>query len=422
MADAVASVSALDGLFKDVYDSAELANWVERELAFLSLVERSTNPSGWDGRAVVIGARSALMAGYGSRGENAALPAAKAGSYPQMRVSMAWHYAVIELTHQFIRQSQSNRAAFASGLEAEVSGAVEATRRNLARQYAFGDGTGWLARCKSGGGTVNPVMYASPDVDSSGIGYPGARNLEVGQVVDAYTAKSGGALSSDSNAITAINYDTNTLTCTNTIDNDDFLFSEDSRGVEAMGLLGIVDDGDYVGTFQNLARSTNTKLKANTLDAGGTLRPWSRNLMDKAAQKSRTVQGGLPPQAIISRPEVVQVAADFIAADRRFDASEMTLDNGYKSLAWTVPGGGKVPWIDDFYAADHAVFFLRTSDLIRFVIDEIQWEDRTGSRFLANTDRKHAFESRLFTGQNLASRRCNMHTRLGDISYTALSS
>jgi hypothetical protein len=411
----IADLTNLDALLKNVYEDG-IVSWVERDLTLAQRIERNTDQRNFQGRKAIIAVKDGDTQAVGSRAEYGVLPSPQKSTILNMEVGMAYHYAVIEITRQLIATSRTSPGAFAQAIDTEVNSARKSLQENLARQMVFGDGTGWLARVSSGGGTTSLVMRAQP----THVGMPGVRNLRKGMVIDAYDGTSGAAnKTGDSLTITAINDSTNTVTISaaGTIANGDYIFLEDSFRVEGQGLAGIVDDGTRVGTFQNLSRTTYPNLACNTLGNGGTLRAWSRKLMDTAAAKAKQRNGYGWPSAIYSRLEVQQVAADVLAQDRRYDAKTMKLDNGYEALAWTTPGG-TLPWIDDYYCRDNEVQFVHEGDLVRYVLEEIQFDRFTGTMWVENGDRKHAYEARLFTFQNMAGRRCNLHTRLEDISYT----
>ena len=415
MPNAIADLTNLDGLLKDHYDG-KLVNWVEREQTLLERIERTTDRRNFEGRQGVLAFKDGITQAAGTRAEYGVLPTAKRSSVGQMLVGMAHHYAVIELTRQLIAQSASNAGAFAQAIELEVSGARETLTQMMARQYGFGDGTGWVARVKTVDSGTQCTMYAQP----TDPGYPGARFLNVGMACDGYNGTGSGAtqrtgvftVAAVTPGSAVVTFDTTTNLVAG-----DYLFLDDSFRTDAMGLGGIVDDGDRVATFQNKSRASVVLLKANTMDNGGTLRPWSPALMDQLCGRARQLHGSGWPTLLVSRVELTQRAADFMRRARNTEPGSYTFKNGYKGLAWETPNG-TIPWLDDFNARDNEIQAIHEPSLLRFVLEEIQFDRYTGSMWIENGSRKHAYEARLFTFQNMASRMNKLHSTLQDVSYT----
>lgn len=210
--------------------------------------------------------------------------------------------------------------------------------------------------------------------------------------------------------ILGINQGTSTLTLdalpTGVADND-YIFHGDSAGVstqtaagddrEIMGLLGMVDDGTALATFQNLSRSTYNLWKAihingrdNTIDPDftGTL---NETLLTYADDETAILGGGKPSVIVTSRWGLRSYWKS-LKTDRTI--------NDPRSYA-----GGKGSlkvWLGDREVTLKAVrkmpkeicLGLTPSTFKRWEIDGFQWDDKTGSIWKQVTDgtgRKDAF-------------------------------
>ena len=423
-----ASLSTLDALLKNVYLPG-ITSWIYNQRPIWDRIQKDADKSRFSGREYIMAAKTANTEGVGARAEGAALPLPQNTSLVNMTLQMGYHYATIKLSRQIISAADSAIGGFADAIDVEVTAAREALELDMARAAVFGDASGFMGRVLSGGGAspATLVLYAQP----TNVGMPGVKFIRSGQVLDTYTALSGGSNHALAwTASSVIGGTTNSFILTGTAGggnpaNDDYIFRNLARGVEMMGIAGIVDDGTLVSSFQGLTRSSNPGLQANVLANGGTLRAVSTDLMDQgaaASQTSQTPSGSAWPTAIYTRLEIQRRAANFIRADRRFDPKEMTLNNGYKAMEWTTPGG-TIPWIYDYFVRDNQIFFVNEQDLIRAVQEEIQWDEMDGSMWIRDMVSNsgagsHAYTATLFTFQQIGSRRCSSHTLCKDVSYT----
>ncbi len=414
MPTGIGDLSALDGLFKDVYQPG-ITSWVERDLPMLSRIEKGDRRH-FEGRRAVIGFKEANNQKFGTRAENTVLPTAGKSTPGQMYLSMAHHYAILGLTRQVVSQSASNKGAYMKAVDNEVESAQQTMKEGLARQYVFGDGTGWVARVKSLPGGVSLAMYTQP----TDVGFPGSRLLRVGMELEAYASTAAGA-TQRVGTYTVVTVTPGSATVVfdgvTNVQAGDYLFLKGSFRTDAMGLGGLIDDGGRVATLQTMTRSAKTGLNANVLTNSGTLRAWSPTLMDQLCGRSRQLTGAGRPTLLASRMELQQKAVDYLRRDKRYDPQTVQFNGGYKAIMWSMPGAD-VPWLDDFYCRDNEIDAIHEPDLMRYVLEEIQFDDWTGSQWIESSDRTHSYESRLFTFQNLGQSRGNWHSRLEDLSYT----
>jgi hypothetical protein len=378
-----------------------------------------TDKKQFKGEKFVFAASEGNTQGVGARGEGETLPLAGNSSLQNMELAMKHHYAIVKLTAQVMSQAGKGDGSFESALDLEVEGARNELTHDLAWNTIYGTGHGDLCRLKSSGGVSGTTFVA--EVPSSVTGAMGTRYIRKNMLVDAFTALTGGTAHGAGMQVASVTGSTATFTVDSagTTANADYIFRAGTRGKTVMGLGGIVDDGGRVATFQGLARGDVPMLQANVLinPAGeGTLRAWTPELMDTLCSTAWNNGNGTWPSVLYSPLEIQQRAASYIRADRKADMKEMTLDNGYKAVAWTTPDGQK-PWLCDQFSRSHEVVALNEDDLFFAILEDFQWEDRDGSK-LRITDRTHAFESWLFTSRNMGAYACNSHSVLQDVSHT----
>jgi hypothetical protein len=143
-----------------------------------------------------------------------------------------------------------------------------------------------------------------------------------------------------------------------------------------MGLAGIVDDGTFVPTFQDLSRSTYPEWKALVDSNGGVLRQLDLKVMQKSLDRI-TIYGSDNPTIIVSFPAVRDAYANLVMPDRRFN-DELTLDGGFKAVKYT-QGDHELPWVVDKYCFHNTLYILDESQLRIFELQPMKWDDETGS-------------------------------------------
>jgi hypothetical protein len=180
---------------------------------------------------------------------------------------------------------------------------------------------------------------------------------------------------------------------------DDYLFPGDAAGnsadKEPMGLLGMVDDGSVLATFQNISRTTYPQWQSYVQNAQGAPFASSQVLTEKVltyADDEAFVRGAAKVDTVIvSRQGLRQVWAD-LAGDR-------TLND---PTAYTGGKQGISIWLGDRSVNLRAprkmprtvAFGLTRSTFKKFLIHDWEWNDLTGSLWRQVTDatgRKDAF-------------------------------
>lgn len=270
-------LSTIGGILKDRYEGSVI-DAVRRGQPLEELLEKDSKSV--DGDKVKLSLRTGGNQGIGFRSDGSALPSAGRQKYATPYLEMTNIYGRLQLSGRTIAATKTNAGAFARALDDSMKYLVKDIRLEK-NSFNFGDGSGALARVASKTGNVITVDRWN-------------RLFKVGRVLDSYTLKSGGTQHLDSTAITAINRAQNTVTVSaiGSTEVDDYLFIEDTRGVCQMGLLGIVDDGTYLSTFQGLARASYDVWNSKVLKSAGAPRNLTEALLLQAF--SSLEEDGIP--------------------------------------------------------------------------------------------------------------------------------
>lgn len=346
--------------------------------------------------------------GIGWRAEGGALPTAGTRSHVKATVAMGFLYGQIRISGQSIRGSRDNAYAFAKVVDNEVRGMVEGMKIEANRAW-WGDGSGALSRISQATGAIAAEAFFS---------VTDASRLEAGMVIDTFAAKTGGVVVLDSKTISQVDRKTNkiSLTTAETVTLDNFIFREDSRGLYAMGLEGIVDGADSAGarilaTLQAITRSTNIWWDANVLDNGGVLRDITLPLVQQAFELGEIIGQGRT-SLIVSKHAQRNSYLDLMLADRRY-VGQLTLDGGWSALEYS-GGGEPVPWVVDYMAIKNSIYMLDERTLAIYRASDFDWMDLDGAvlRKVVNVDE---YEATCYSYLNLGTSSANKSTVLRDI-------
>lgn len=346
--------------------------------------------------------------GIGARSEGGTLPTAGTRTHTRSSVAMAYYYGRVRVSGQAIKASRNSATALAKVVENEVKGMTEGLKIEFNRSN-WGDGSGYLAKITQATGSITAENFFTVD---------NAQRMEDGMIVDAYTAKSGGSQNLDSKTVSQVDRRNNkiSLTTTETVTQNDFLFREDSRGLYGMGIEGIVDGLDSAGTrivtaLQGITRSTNLWFEGNVLDNGGSLRSLTLTLVQQGFELGEIIGQGRC-SLIISPYALRNAYLDLMLVDRRY-VGKMTLDGGWSALEYS-GGGEPVPWVVDYMAKKNNVFFLDESTLARYQASDLDWMDNDGA-VLSRVADKDEYDAVAYAYRNLGCTAPNRNSVLRDV-------
>lgn len=266
----------------------------------------------------------------------------------------------LQISTKVISATKTDRAAFVQAVDFKMKAAVDNLKRDL-NTMLNGDGTGALARVTAVSGQDITVDNALP--------------LRPNMVLNAWTARSGGTQHNADFTVSNINYETNVVTVVGTISAvapNDWLFKSTGRGLNVMGLLGAVDDGTYVVTFQGIDRSTDGWWKSVVLGNGGVARPLTFSLL-QALEDKIYIQSGARPSMIYSNLGQRNAYLQLAIADKRY-VNTMKYDAGFEALEYN----GR-PWFVDRDTPKDLIYMCDEEVLRFFVMKDIGWMDEDGA-------------------------------------------
>lgn len=366
-------------------------------------IEKRVDPSDFSGKKAIIPTKIGWSEAVGARAEGGTLPGAYYPQSAQMEVNVALNYGRMRLSRVGMKASRNSAGAWERFLSASMEDIRENMGWDKARQMSHGDATGVL--CLAGTGATSATL---PFTTTGGESF-----LRQGMVIDVWTAA--GVQEINSIRITAVGATSVTLESPQTWTTGSYIYREDNRNVECMGLAGVMDDGTRVATFQNLARSSNTWLKANMLTNGGAgNRSMTLPLLDQAYLKAETSGGGAYPTAIYSNHLLGAKYADIVRADRRYTPQSVKLDGGWSAVEYT-GAGGTCPWILDRMVRKNEIWFVHEPDLLYYILSPLDWVDDDGDvlKWVSGQD---DFDAYMAEYAQLGATRCNRSTALTEVS------
>lgn len=375
---------------KYVYGPAFEVN-IEKEQEVLDVFKSAGNFKtfdGPDGKSVQIAHTFHSGGGVSFGLETDPLPLNQAGSGKQSSITLKKLTAAAQISGTVMRRSKSDKAVF-------MNWAQEILPRRAQRaawhedRAALGLGTGIVARVNDG----SPDATITIDAAFGIAGLTGMeRLLHEGDSIRLSPNSNGTSPRTETAVVQAINYDSSILTLdalpTSGADND-YIFVGDTNvyglgAREIMGLEGIIDDGNLLGTFQGLSRTTYPKLKAQQIDAstatwGGTL---NEDLLDYAATLAKHRAGG-NIDIILSNASAQRAFWRAMRADRVINDPRGKFAGGKDNKGLSVMIGSREVYIRDARKVpDSRTYLIDSSTILKYQLGKGKWDDTTGSTWL----------------------------------------
>lgn len=366
---------------------------------------------------VHIGSNQAI----GARLESEALPSAQRQRYDKVTITPKYVYGTIKITGPAIAAAKGNVMAFADSLASEIQNAYIDVRTDMGRM-TFGDGWGQLA-VLSASATPSAVATWTFTCDNN----LGVHYLREGMVVDFYESNTLDA-NNDSASITSINPSTKVVTCaaltgaSGTLDSGSVVVRENTREAthdtssdtarEIMGLLGIVDDGTNVDTFQDIQRTAAGKRlwKANYLANSSIDRELTLDLMQRAIDLARYTGGSTINDIRMGLGQRRKYVA-LLQPDIRYSPGQ--LHGGFERITYA-GGDARITITIDPDCYPGRVFFLTKGTIQRYELKALGWADLDGNILHRNAGYDE-WEAFLCIYTNLGCTKCNANTQLLDL-------
>jgi hypothetical protein len=397
------TLTLADAILKEFYEGA-IRETLNNEVLLKKYLNENSRP--WTGRHVRFPVHNQRNSGVGARAEAAALPTAGNQGTVEARVTSAYVYGRIDLTGQIMA---ADKNAFAESLGLEMQGIKKDVTFDLGRQ-SYGEGLGILAvvaASASEGTTGLGISALTVHNQFAAPGYPGARYVNKGGVVDIGTlanvsaANAGATVSS-----TIISQNSGTTTDSIALDASATSASEGyfvfnrlagGAGVEMKGLRAVVDDqtatnvyGNTGGFFNNstifnIDRDSVKGWNASVLANSGTERILDSFLMQKFMSKVKK-ESGHDLDIFFGEYDVIDAFWDSVASDRRF--ATKTFDAGNESVTFN----GKT-MVKDLLAPYNELYGLNRDALAWYELMPSGFADDDGSilKYVNGFDRWEAF-------------------------------
>lgn len=392
-------IAAFDAVLKEVYEKP-LQLLLNSKTVTRNRFKKETGS--WEGRHVRYPLNVGRNQGVMATSENGHLPDAGQQAYVETRIPIRYNHGRIQLSIQTIKHSRSNKGAFKRALDQEMQGLVRDLGNDLNRQM-FGWGKGVLALVNTDPGTTTTLTLDAPGGIAGSV--HGNRFFNVGMNVTFHnpaddTIRAGGA-----RTITAVSADGNSCTVNAAIDaavaDNDWVIraakpttsaiGNTAINNECMGLLGLVDDGDFVVTLHNVSRTTYPIFKSVNIASVG---PLSADILQRGIDVADQIGEG-QVQFLLCHHSVRRAYLTLMEADRRY-ATRGDLqapDAGTKVAKLKEITFGDIPLFVDKDAPFGTLFGIDPTSFTRWVEVEGEWADDDGTVLLRLTD-VDAYEAR----------------------------
>lgn len=345
--------------------------------------------------------------GVGARTESDYMPTPTSPVIKSSDVFLKKNMLVVEMSGQAYRRVKQGEAAFLDWAASALPKGVRRLQHHLDRQ-AFAFGKGIMAQVSS----ISSNTITLKNAYGTSVSFSDAATLfQVNDLLRIGPNADGSSLRTDPAAgckVTDVSVSGGTITVSNVPASsaaNDYIFLGDANGdgswgggttdKEMMGLLGIVDDGTNVSTFQNLARSGLTRWQGVIQDstAAGFSGVLSEDLLTKV-DDDIFVQGGGKPDFLVTGRSGLRSYWKSLKGDRMFvdprsytggkENAGMQIILGDRTLTARV--ARKCP--------TELAFLIEKASLKRWQVKGYSWDDTTGSiwkQWSDGTGRKDAF-------------------------------
>lgn len=328
--------------------------------------------------------------GVGAGTELGTLPTAGNQAYKASTGNVSYIHGRLQVSNAAIQASKKDSAAYLKEMQAEVKG-LTTDLQNYKRRAIMGDGTGKLATCTAQT-SVNALI-----VDN-------VRNFFVNQVIDIVLAN--GTVDIAGRTITAINYDTKTITIS-------------GAAVTTLATSVIVNTGTYNLDPVGLGKIISNTLTLQGLDVA-TYAWWKATIRAGATPGTPEAISDARIRSLIDRIDIVsgkkvewlgtthgvRAAYEAVLTSNKRYVNPMKLEGGYEALEFD-----GLPMIVDRYKDTHTIWGGNWNDMAIYQTADLQFMEEDGSMFhrVANTP---AYEATAFCYETLI---CNDRSAFGEL-------
>ena len=404
-------MSNFDNALKDWY-LPRLLSTINVNRVLMTRLERDSGKTDVTGRhaRVPVNIRPSQAIGARDDASNSTLPTAQNQTFADLRIGYKYNYGVIRITHPTIMASRNARGAFTRVMSAEMDGMRRDLKNDFNRQL-FGWGNGVI-------GTIN----MAGDLSGTAMTLDTGHGVKPNMLIDSYTATVDGTQELDSNVVSNVVGNIVTLAVSDTATDGAFIYRENNRDMEAMGLMGIVDSaaatsgiGPFVTTLQNIIRGTYPEWDANVFEnsTANTGRAITEDLLDRAILQSQE-EDEAEISLMISSATQFRKVGQLMSPDRRYTTT-MKLDGGFEAINWS---GVPLVWDRDCqidYNGNDMLFGLDEAELSIYQLADWDFDDTDGNVLHRRTDQA-AYDATLFYYGQLGTTDASNHFVIRDLS------
>jgi len=404
-------LAAADAILKENY-LPPIREQMNLSTPFLAEVQRNTENV--SGKRVYLPLHISRAENVGARAEYGDLPTARPQGYIESVFNVKYNYARIELTLPTIKATKDDKGSFLRAVESETKGAMNELKEDFNRQLVANDstGSGALAQVADAEASAQTVLSLGEPA-GTGVTKATFRRLRVGMFVDVYDDVDGTpALIADGVEITAIDKVNETVTLASgiTADADDatFIYRQDAKDNELVGLVGIVSD---TGELQGVdpADAGSEPWAATVNDNGGTPRALSEDLMQQVEDDVFDESGEETTHILTDSTQRRKFYALLQSQKRAVNTQE--LKGGFKALTFN----DNTPIMVDRFVDSDRMYFLNMPHLSIFEMADWDWADLDGS-VLSRVANKPGFEAWLYKYAELGTDKRNSHGVITDLT------
>lgn len=380
------NLSSYDAALKDLY-TGPIRSIFNNKIRCRKYLKRGEKP--WEGRQVVfpIHVQRSYAISFCVAGE--ALPATQNQVTIDAKIPRAQCWAHIGVGADVISASKTDRGAFAKVVGFETKAMVQ-DFANMNNRSSFGTGEGKIAEVKSfSAGTFTVTTMRMTDTQGSGInGNADNRFVRAGMMVDFYT--SAGVSRYTGCRVTSVNNSNGTFVVTlglpgtaggnPAVTDGVYIYRPGGSpvGAEPMGMGGILDDGTWVGTLQNINRTSYPIFNSQIINAGTFAAPGALTLdLLQRAVDAASEGGNGEPKIIWCHSSVRREFVKLVVTDRRY-TKPYDYSAGFKEsqkeddLSTTLDFDG-IPFVTDKDCPWGTMFMHAPEDIKVWPNEEAHW-------------------------------------------------
>lgn len=417
-------VAAYDAVLKESYEK-DIVVLTNSRIKTTELFAKEEGP--WEGRQVRYPLSVGRNQGVMFTSENGSLPDAGQQEYVEHQVPVRYCHGRIQLSIQVMTHSRSSKGAFKRAMDQEMRGLV----RDLANdnnRTVFGSGLGIIALVNGTPGAITTLTVDAPGNVAGATN--GARWLQKNMLIHFVNPSTGLVRAGAARKVTAIAAAGTSVTVDSALDlsvtDNDYIVraakpstssvGNTSYNKEAMGLLGLIDDGTYVNILHNVNRTTYPIFQSFVLAAVG---PLSAD----AIQRSIDVVDQIGEGSIgkfVCHHSVRRAYLTLSEVDRRYAGADLkSPDVGTTAAKQGAVTFGDIEWIVDKDSHYGMLFGIDKSYFTRWVEKEGEWADDDGTILLRLQD-VDAYEGRYRMFYNRSCDRPATCFRMDGISATVV--